>query len=59
MLDTAHVHHSHKANNDPGDHAGSPLHRATSWEVHPVTKFEVCNSTVAKCKAGTGWKDVP
>jgi len=59
MLDTAHVHHSHKANNDPADHAGTPLNRATNWEVHPVTKLEVCTSTVKKCKAGTGWKDVP
>jgi hypothetical protein len=59
MLDTGHVHHLHKANNDPADHAGTPLVRATNWEVHPVTKFEICTSTVEKCKAGTGWKDVP
>jgi len=59
MFDSAHAHHSHKANNDDRDHAGHPLNRATNWEVHPVTKFESCNSTIAKCKAGTVWKDVP
>lgn len=30
--------------------------RATSWEVHPVTQFEVCTATKAKCDSGTGWK---
>lgn len=30
--------------------------RATAWEVHPVTKFEVCTQTQAKCDQGTGWK---
>jgi hypothetical protein len=59
MFDSGHSHHSHKANNDDRDHAGHPLNRATNWEVHPVTQFEFCNSTIAKCKAGTGWKDVP
>jgi hypothetical protein len=30
--------------------------RATAWEVHPVTKFEVCTVSKAKCEQGTGWK---
>jgi hypothetical protein len=59
IFDSAHAHHSHKANNDDRDHAGFPLNRATNWEVHPVTKFEFCNSTIATCKPGTGWKVDP
>jgi hypothetical protein len=59
MLDTAHVHHSKKANNDDRDHAGTPLKRATNWEVHPVAKLEVCDSTLKNCRKGNGWKDVP
>lgn len=35
MLDTTHVRHSQKVNDK--DRAGSPLNRATNWEVHPVT----------------------
>ncbi|MDQ3175721.1 MAG: hypothetical protein M3Q91_18755, partial [Acidobacteriota bacterium] len=34
----------------------SHLPRASAWEIHPVTKFEVCTQTVAECDAGTGWK---
>jgi hypothetical protein len=30
--------------------------RASAWEVHPVTKFEVCTLTKVKCDQGTGWK---
>ena len=56
MFDSGHAHHSHKVN--AKDHAGIPLKRATNWEVHPVTKVEVCTSTITKCKHGTGWKDV-
>ena len=38
MLDTAHVHHSHLL---PGERSIGPVNRATDWEIHPVTKFEV------------------
>jgi hypothetical protein len=34
--------------------AGMP--RATAWEVHPVTKFEVCTKTKKDCDKGTGWE---
>jgi hypothetical protein len=34
------------------------LPRATAWEIHPVTKFEVCTRTVAECDGGTGWKNL-
>ena len=55
MLDSAHVHHSHLL---PGESPISAVTRATDWEVHPVTKFEVCNSTIAQCRAGVGWKTI-
>ena len=37
-------------------HPGASNHRATAWEIHPVTRFEVCTSTVASCNAGSGWR---
>lgn len=46
MLDTEHLIHN-------------PLVRATNWEVHPITKLEVCTLTQAQCEAGNGWKNVP
>lgn len=45
MLDTEHLIHN-------------PLVRATNWEVHPVTKVEVCTRTQAECESGTGWRNV-
>ncbi|MDQ3818354.1 MAG: hypothetical protein M3362_11860 [Acidobacteriota bacterium] len=45
MLDTEHLIHN-------------PLVRATNWEVHPIMKLEVCNSTLAKCRQGNGWEEV-
>jgi hypothetical protein len=55
MLDTAHVHHSHLL---PGETPIGPVNRATDWEIHPVTTFEVCTSTIAHCRGGVGWKAV-
>jgi hypothetical protein len=46
MLDTEHLIHN-------------PLVRATNWEVHPITKLEVCTLTPEECKGGKGWKNVP
>lgn len=49
MLDTEHI----------GD---SVPKRYTHWEIHPVTEFEVCTLTKAKCDDGEGWvklKDWP
>jgi len=45
MLDTEHLIHN-------------PLVRATNWEVHPITKLEVCTLTQAECEGGAGWKNV-
>jgi len=53
MLDTAHVHHSMLL---PGENPIGAVNRATDWEIHPITTFEVCNSTIAHCRAGVGWK---
>ncbi len=36
-------------------HISNPLDRATNWEIHPVTKFEVCTRTKAQCNQGNGW----
>ena len=41
LLDTMHI---------------SNLNRATNWELHPVTKFEVCTLTKPKCDQGSGWQ---
>jgi hypothetical protein len=50
------VHKSNAKNTNP---TGRAIWRATAWEVHPVTKVEVCTTTIAQCKQGTGWKNVP
>ena len=34
-----------------------PVKRATNWEVHPVTKVEVCTKSKRACDGGTGWKN--
>jgi hypothetical protein len=36
-------------------HIANPITRATNWEIHPVTKFEVCTLTKFKCDQGQGW----
>jgi hypothetical protein len=46
MLDTEHLIHN-------------ALVRATNWEVHPITKLEVCTMSQAQCEAGQGWRNVP
>lgn len=43
-------------------HISRPIHRLSNWEIHPVTKFEVCTTTVTACDTGTGWtilEDIP
>lgn len=39
-------------------HIKRPLKRLSNWEIHPVTKFEVCTSTVTACEKNQGWKDL-
>jgi len=36
-------------------HISKPIDRRSNWELHPVTKFEVCTTTVAECDSGAGW----
>ena len=45
MLDTQHV------------GKATPV-RKTHWEIHPVTKFEVCTITKPQCDGGSGWKNL-
>ncbi|HEV2863053.1 MAG TPA: hypothetical protein VGX48_18705 [Pyrinomonadaceae bacterium] len=42
MWDSQHAHFEH-------------MPRATAWEVHPVTGFEVCEGTKKECDAGKKW----
>ena len=44
MLDTQHIAH--------------PINRRSNWELHPVTKFEVCTASIVDCDAGTGWTNL-
>ena len=37
-------------------HISKPIDRRSNWELHPVTKFEVCTTTVLACNGGSGWK---
>ena len=53
MLDTKHIPQAHRL---PHERPNKRLKRATSWEVHPVTRFEVCTKTVSKCRRGIGWQ---
>jgi hypothetical protein len=54
MLDTKHIHQTHRL---PGERTNKGLVRATNWEVHPVTKLEVCQKSASACKANNGWED--
>jgi hypothetical protein len=36
-------------------HTGTFSWRGTSWEIHPVTKFEVCTGSKQGCEQGSGW----
>ena len=54
MLDTAHLPHPVLLTDE---HPRGPLTRATNWEVHPILKLEVCQTTVQQCQAGQGWQE--
>jgi hypothetical protein len=54
MLDTKHIRQTHRLS---GERTNKALVRATNWEVHPVTKLEVCQKTVSACKSGDGWEE--
>jgi hypothetical protein len=54
MLDTKHIKQTHRL---PNERTNKALVRATNWEVHPVTKLEVCQKSVSACRSGDGWAD--
>lgn len=54
MLDTKHIPQSHVL---PGERTNHGLKRATNWEIHPVTKIEVCTKSKKTCDSGSGWKN--
>lgn len=54
MLDTKHIHQSHRA---AGERRNKALNRSTNWEVHPVTKLEICRKSKSACNAGQGWEE--
>lgn len=43
-------------------HISRPINRLSNWEIHPVTKFEVCTGTVEDCDQDQNWtklEDIP
>jgi hypothetical protein len=54
MLDTKHIRQTHRLTNE---RTNKGLVRATNWEVHPITKLEVCQKSVSTCKSGDGWQE--
>ena len=54
MLDTKHIPQSHLL---PNERHNKAVVRATNWEVHPVTKLEVCQKSVTACNANQGWEE--
>jgi hypothetical protein len=54
MLDTKHIRQAHFL---PNERLNTGFARSTNWEIHPVTKLEVCEKSVSACKAGQGWKE--
>jgi len=53
MLDTKHLRQGQLL---PNERVNRPTHRATNWEVHPVTTLEVCALSVKACRKGRGWQ---
>jgi hypothetical protein len=54
MLDTKHIRQGHRA---AGERHNKALKRSTNWEVHPVTKLEICRKSKSACNAGQGWEE--
>lgn len=40
-----------------GERLNKGLKRATNWEVHPITKLEVCTKSRETCDSGKGWQN--
>jgi hypothetical protein len=54
MLDSKHFPQSQVLQ---GERLNRNLSRATNWEVHPITKIEVCTRSREECERGKGWQD--
>lgn len=54
MLDSKHFPQSQILQ---GERLNHNLSRATNWEVHPITKIEVCSKSREECERGKGWKN--
>ena len=54
MLDTKHIRQTHFL---PNEGVNKGLKRSTNWEVHPITKLEVCQKSLSACNANDGWKE--
>lgn len=54
MLDTKHIRQTHFL---PNEGANKSLKRSTNWEVHPITRLEVCQKPIAACNANQGWEE--
>lgn len=58
MLDTAHIHHNVLLHDAQGPEINrEPINRASNWELHPITKIEVCKGPTQACRSGQGWQD--
>jgi len=53
MLDTKHIPQAHRLAHE---RQNKGLTRITNWEIHPVTKLEVCTKSKKKCNNGIGWE---
>ncbi len=53
MLDTKHLPQGQFL---PGERRNRSLNRSTNWEIHPITKLEVCTKSQQSCDNGSGWK---
>jgi hypothetical protein len=54
MLDTQHISQGLQLQ---GERFHQSLKRATNWEVHPITKIEICSKSKKDCDKGKGWKN--
>ncbi len=54
MLDSKHI---PQARLLPGERRNKGLTRATNWEVHPITRIEICRKSISTCNRGRGWED--
>jgi len=54
IRDTKHIRQSRILS---GMRLNKSLKRSTNWEVHTVTKLEVCRKSLTACNADQGWEE--